>query len=454
MRGQTKGITEGIIWKEMLLYFFPVFVGSLFQQCYNLVDAVIIGQFAGKTALGAIDSTYGFVRLLLNFAIGITSGATVIVAQNYGAKNIDKMRKACHTIVVFMAVSGGIIGIVGFCATPQICIWMNVPEDIMNYAIEYTRIYLSGAIFMLVYNAGAAIMKAVGDSKTPLNYLTICCIINIILDLIFVAVLRWNVEGAALATVIAQMISAYLIMRRLFMVQDIWKLNSREMKMNGELLMEILKTGIPIALQSALFSISNIFMQSGINAYGTDAVAGWSVNGKLDFILWSVVDSLTITATTFVAQNYGARKMRRVREATRVSMVISMILVGMLSMILYFLTPYLSHLFISDQKIINQASEMMRWVAPFYVTCLGGEILSANIRGTGETIMPMTLILLGTCLTRIFWILVVLQWKPDLHTVIGGYPFSWIITSIMMVVYYYFVRKKWKRKEKEEINVA
>ena len=438
------GITEGVIWKELLKYFFPIFLGTLLQQSYHTVDAIIIGQFAGKGALASIDATGGFIKLLINVSVGISSGAAVVIAQLYGGKNEKELTKAVHTTLLFMLICGMAVTVVGVVCAPGICTIMNVPEEIFDQARIYAQIYFSGSVFMLLYNAAAGIFRAVGDSKRPFYFLTVSCIANILLDIIFVAVLRKGVAGAALATVISQLLSSFLVLRALMRTKESYGYRIEKTKIHRKVLKQILVVGIPIGMQSAMYSISNIFMQSGINAYGTDAVAGWAVCGKLDFLLWTVVETLGIAATTFVAQNYGAKKRDRVFQSIRASLGLSAVLIIVLSCILYFTTGILGYLFVSDTAAVQMAVDMMHWIAPFYITCIGGEILSSIIRGTGDSFLPMLLTMAGTCGMRILWIMTVSRWSPGIRTVIMGYPFTWIVTTVLFIIYYFIVRRRWK----------
>ena len=439
-------IIEGNLLYALTRYFVPIFLGTLLQQSYQTIDAIIIGQFAGRNALAAIDSTGGFINLLIRISVGISSGASVALAQYYGAKDQEKLSKAAHTTLCFMAFLGIIVTAIGMLATPWICRVMNVPNDILEYAVTYTKIYFSGALFILLYNAGAGIMRSLGDTKRPFYFLSIGCVVNIILDLLLVAWAKMEIRGAALATVLSQGVSALLTIGALFKPDSICRINVSCLKISALALKNILSLGVPIALQSASYSVSNIFMQSSINQFGTVAVAGWSVCGKLDFLLWTVVESLAITATTFVAQNYGAKQIKRMFSSVNKILLLAAGLLGGLSAIYYFGTEVLGYLFVSDGATVNMAVHMMHWIAPFYVTCIGGEILSAVIRGTGDTFKPMILNLLGTCAFRIVWILAINNCCKSIFMVLMGYPLSWILASLMFLVYYFSVKRHINRE--------
>ncbi len=439
-------ITEGVIWKSFILYFLPIFLGTLFQQSYSTADAVIVGRFVGKEALAATDVTGSAISFLINTAVGISSGGAVIISQRYGANDDKGVRYSVHTTFVFLFILGIIISVAGVIFAPRICSIMKVPDDMLAEALTYTRTFLAGAFFTLIYNAGTAILRAVGDSKRPFYFLMASCIINVLLDCLFVIVFHWGIFGAAFASVVSQGISAFLVTFVLIRSKTVYGLKKSEFKIHKETLKEILKIGAPIVLQSSTLSVSTIFLQSGINRFGTDAVSAWSVNGKMDYMLWMLIQSMGIAATTFTAQNYGAKNKKRIFQSTYVSLAVFTIIIVSLSIVLYFLTPLISHIFIADEKVIDLASEMMRHVAPFYIATIGGNILSSAIRGTGDSLIPMILTITGTSAVSIIWVLIIGTFDHDVYTVIAGFPISWIITSAMFFIYYYFpVRKRWQK---------
>lgn len=436
-------ITEGIIWKELLRFFFPILIGTFFQQSYHTIDAIIIGRFAGKEALGAIDATGSFIKLFINFFIGLSSGASVIIAQHFGAKEKGKVSVAVHTILAFSLVGGALIMIAGIYLAPVFFKLMSVPEDILGQAVTYARIYFVGTIPSLLYNIGSGILRAVGDSKRPFYYLMVSCILNVVLDAFFVGVLNMGVEGVGLGTIVAQAVSAGLMMNALMRAKDCYQYIVSKTRITFSVLKRILVIGVPIGIQSSMYSISNMFMQSGINYFGTNAVAAWAICGKMDFLVWMVIDTLGIAVTTFVAQNYGAGQYKRMRRSVGSGVGIAVVLIGIISSILYCFAQPIGRLFITDQSVITISTRMMRLLAPFYVTYIAGEILSGAIRGVGESFKPMLLTLIGTCGLRIIWILTVIPYHKSLMTVIMGYPFTWIVTSVMFIIYYTIVRSQW-----------
>lgn len=439
---EKNAITEGNIVKQLLLFFFPILFGSLFQQLYNVTDAVILGQFAGKEALAAIDSTASMVRLLLNLFIGISTGATILISQEYGARRFDKVAAAVHTAIAFAAVGGAIMSVIGIALTPFGIRLMNVPEEIVDAAKDYVFIYFLGMIPSMIYNLGAAILRAVGDSKRPLYFLIAAMLTNIALDLLFVAVLKMGTAGAAIATVIAQAVSAALVLGALMRSKEAYRLELKRIRLELSVVKQILRIGLPVGIQSSMYPISNMIVQSTVNKLGTDMIAAWSLCGKLDFPIWMIMDALSICASTFVAQNYGARRMDRVFKSVRACLGLAHLIVIPLSAALFLFSEPLSYLFINDPAIAQLTGYLMRFYAPFFIAFIWGEVLAGTIRGTGETLRPMLMTLTGTCALRIAWILLIVPLKPTMVTIILCYPVTWVVTSVMFILYYLYYRKR------------
>lgn len=302
-------ITEGVIWKQLLLFFFPILVGTFFQQLYNTVDAVIVGRFVGKEALSCVSGSSGqIINLVVGFFTGLSAGATVMISQHFGAKNEEQLHKALHTAYAF-AITGGIIaGVIGVVMTRMVLKWMNTPENLLPDSTLYVRIYFAGLLFIFVYNMGAAILRAIGDSKRPLYFLIICCIVNIILDLVLVLGFKMGVLGVAVATLIAQGISAVLVSVALMYHTAGLKLIPREIRIHKSVLKNMLAIGLPTGIESSMYSISNVIVQAALNGFGVDTMAAWAAFGKIDSLFWMINSAFGIAATTFVGQNFGAGK--------------------------------------------------------------------------------------------------------------------------------------------------
>lgn len=442
------GITEGVIWKQLLLFFFPILIGTFFQQLYNTIDAVIVGQYVGKEALAAVGSTGSLINLLVGFFVGLSSGATVIIAQYYGARDNDNVSKAVHSSMALSIVGGAIIMMIGIIFAPTCLKAMGVPSDIMHYAVDYTRIYFIGMIASLIYNMGSGILRAIGDSKRPLYFLIISCIVNIVLDALFVIVFKMAVVGVGIATVISQIISAILTLVVLMKTSQSYKLYLRKIRFHKEILNRVITIGLPAGLQSVMYSISNIIIQSNINSFGTDTIAAWAAYGKIDALFWMAMGAFGVSITTFVGQNFGAKKFDRVKKSVVVCLKMAMGVSIVLSVILFFFGGVFSQLFTNDIAVVNKSTEIIRFLTPFYFTYVCVEILSGAIRGTGESLKPMILTCFGICVLRVVWILLIVPLHPTFNMVTVSYPVTWAVTSILFIIYY--LKGNWLTKHMEE----
>lgn len=436
-------ITEGVIWKQLLIFFFPIMVGTLFQQLYNTVDAIIVGRFVGKQALASVG---GSAAVLTNFVIGfftgLSAGATVIISQFYGAKNLKQLSKGLHTAYAFSITVSLLISVIGWFATPALLHLLKTPADVIPDSILYLRIYFLGMIFTLTYNMGSSIMRAIGDSRRPLIYLVICCGINIVLDILFVIVFHMGIAGAAIATVISQGASAILVTRSLMKSYGILKLELRSIRFHGALLKSELKIGLPGGIQSFGYSISNIIIQAVINDFGTDTAAAWAAYGKLDAIFWTVCGSFGIAITTFAGQNYGARKFNRVKKSVRVCLGMALGVCGSLIVFLMVFCRPLYHIFTTDYAVVDIGVYMLRLITPSYVIFIFVEIFSGALRGIGDVLIPSTITLGGVLLVRLTWILFVTPMTGELSTLLYSYPLAWGATALLLIPYYFHRRKQ------------
>ncbi len=431
-------VTSGVIWQQMLLYVLPLMGGSLFQQLYSTIDAVILGQFVSSTALGAVDSTFVVVRLFVNLFIGLTTGCSIVIAQLWGGHRDREVGLAVHTGIAFAVTGGALLTVLGVTLSPAILRLLDTPPENWDYAVTFIRIYFCGMIPMLTYNMCASILRAVGDSRRPFYFLVLSCVINIVLDLIFVPLLGWGVAGTALATLLAQVSSAAFTMRALMRETSAYRLVLRQVRFHKPTLMRMIALGLPTGIQSALYPISNSVIQWGINGLGSEAVTGWALTGKIDMFIWLVLDSFGVAITTFVAQNFGAGQYRRARRCVVVCCLLSLSMVLPLSAVMYFFGGYIALLFTSDQVALDECLHFIALLAPLYFTFIPVEVLSGAIRGTGETVKPMIVVLLGTCVLRIVWILAVVPIHRDPLTVAAAFPISWVITSTVFILYYRF----------------
>ncbi len=440
---QINQITEGVIWKQLLIFFFPIAVGTLFQQLYNTVDAIIVGRCVGKQALASVG---GSAAVLSNFVIGfftgLSAGATVIISQHFGAKNIKQLSRGLHTAYAFSVTVSIAISVMGWLAAPALLRLLKTPSDVMPDSILYLRIYFLGIVFTLVYNMGSSIMRAIGDSRRPLLFLIICCALNIILDLFFVVGLGMGIEGAAIATVLSQAISSLLVTRALMKSYGILRLELKSIRFHADMLKSELRIGLPGGLQSFGYSISNIIIQAVINDFGTDTAAAWAAFGKMDAIFWTVCGSFGIAITTFSGQNYGARKYDRVKKSVRISLGMSLGVCGSLILFLMAFCRPLYVVFTADQNVIDIGVYMLRLITPSYIIFIFVEIFSGALRGIGDVLIPSAITLGGVLLVRLTWILLVTPRTGKLSTLMYSYPLAWGATALLLVPYYFYRRKK------------
>lgn len=443
MKEYKNEITEGIIWKQLLLFFFPILIGTLFQQLYNTVDAVIVGRFIGKEALASVGgSAFVLTNLVIGFFTGLSSGASVIISQYYGANDSQNVHKALHTAYAFSLISSILISIAGWIFTPWMLEAIHTPADTMADSILYLRIYFLGMTAIMIFNIGSAIMRAIGDARRPLYYLIVCCILNIVLDISFVVVIPGGIAGAAIATVIAQIVSAVLVTRALMSSYDTLQLSLRDIRFHVSTLKQQLRIGFPSGIQSCMYSISNIIIQAGINNFGTDTAAAWAAWGKLDAIFWAITSASGLAIATFTGQNYGACSYKRVFKSVRVSLGLSLGICGAVLAFIYIYCNPLYHLFTDDANVISIGVYMIRLLLPIYIIYVFIEILSGALRGIGDVLIPTIANMLGVCLVRIPFIWFILPLFPNIECILVSYPISWISTLIILVPYYFYKKKK------------
>ena len=436
MSTSTKNInlTEGKIWKVMLKFILPIFLGTLFQSLYNTIDAIIVGRFAGKETLAAIESVLNFHRLPVSFFVGLSSGATIIISQYFGANKKEDVSKASHTAMLFAMLGGLLLSIISCTVSPFFVKLTKVPEEILYQAQIYTIICFSGIVAAMIYNIGSGILRALGDSRTPFYILIVSNILNIALDLILVKVFKLGVIGVGVATLISEIVSAILIFIILIKTNLDCKIYIKEIRFYKKYIKEIFRLGLPIAVQSVLYPISNTIIQSSINIFGVNSIAAWAVSGKLDFLIWTISDAFSITVSTFVAQNYGAEKHQRARDGIKAALLMVMVVIFIISFILYFYSQPLSYFLISDKDIVNLTSKILKLIAPLYFIYVIGDVLSGAIRGIGDTFNPMIINIFGICVCRILWVFFVVPLNPIFFMVLCGFIVSWTIIALIYIV--------------------
>ena len=439
------GITEGVIWKQLLFFFFPIMLGSLFQQLYNMADAMIVGNFVGKQALAAVGGTTSvLINLLVGFFVGLSSGATVVISQFFGGHSDREVSRSVHTAIMLALTGGAILMIVGIAAARPILQLMQTPEDVMDYSVTYIRIYFLGMIPSSIYNIGSGILRAVGDAKRPLYFLIAACFTNIVLDLLFLVVFHWGVAGAGIATVMSQCLSAVLVCLVLSRSTESYRVMWHKVRFDSVMLPRIIRIGIPAGLQSVMYNAANIVVQTSMNTFGTDNVASWTVFEKMDGIYWLVVSAFGVAVTTFVGQNFGARKFERVKKSVRVSLAMCLSIAIGLSILLICLCPYIFLLFTSDTAVLQGGIFMVHFMMPAYFIYVFTEILSGAIRGTGDAFIPMLITCVGVCVLRIAWIALIVPRWHDTRAVMLSFPISWVVSAAIFIIYY--LRGNWMQR--------
>ena len=438
-------ITEGVIWKQLLAFFFPILFGTFFQQLYNTTDAIVVGNFVGKQALAAVGGPAStLINLLVGFFTGLSSGATVVISQFYGAKHKDDVRKAVHTSIALSIAGGAVIMVLGIAFAGVALRAMNTPEDIMGMSLTYMRIYFLGVIPSLIYNMGSGILRAVGDSKRPLYFLIASTLTNIVLDLFFVLVLRMGVAGVAIATSLSQVASAAMVMYALMKTDDMYRLYLREIRFSPSILSAIIRIGLPAGLQSTMYSVSNLIIQASINSFGTDTIAAWTAYSKIDGMFWMIMSAYGVSITTFAGQNFGAGKYDRIHKSVRVCIGMSAFTSVLLSAIVLAGGRFFLGLFTDDPGVADIGMSIIHVIAPTYITYICIEILGGTARGCGDSIIPMLLTCFGVCVLRVIWILGIVPIHRDLATVAFSYPLTWAVTSVMFIIYY--LRGNWLKR--------
>jgi len=440
-----RNITEGIIWKQLLSFFFPILLGTFFQQMYNTVDTIIVGRFVGTQALAAVGSTGALISLLNGFFIGLGSGATVLVSQFFGASDREGVSRALHTGMGLALMLGLLISFLGLCFGPQVLRMMKTPADCLEDAVIYARIFFSGAVASMVYNMGAGILRAMGDSKRPMIFLVITCFANILLDILCIVVLKMGVAGAAFATVLSQIISAVLVIMVLLRLPEEYALRLRQIRIDPMLLRRILYVGVPAGLQFVTFDLANLLIQSGINSFGSATIAAFTAYAKADMLTWMLSGAFGVAITTFVGQNYGAQKYDRIYKSVRICLGMGISLIGLCSGLIILFRHLILGIFSADAEVIQLGAWLMLWVVPFNVIFVPVEIFAGAMRGTGYSVVPTVITSVCVCLFRVLWLLIVVNRFHTLEMLMLCYPISWILADIAFLITY--LRGKWLRRK-------
>ena len=433
---------HGPMFYKILFFALPLAASSILQQLFNSADVAVVGRFAGSAALAAVGGNSPVINLLINMFVGLSIGANVIIANFIGQGREDKVKEAVHTVMSVALISGVSLLLIGIIIAKPILLMINTPSEVINLAVLYLRIYFLGMPFVMVYNFGAAILRSTGETRKPLYCLIISGIINILLNLLLVIVFHLSVAGVAIATVIADGVSAFLVVYFLSHSDDAIRLNIRELSLNKEIVVKVIKIGAPAGLQGVVFSLSNVFIQSAINGFGTHAMAGSSAGLNYEYFTYYMINAFNQTAVTFTSQNYGAKDLERCKRAFRISLVTGMALTLVMSFIFVGATDFFAGIYTNDPVAIKYAIIRMKHVT--LLECLTGvyEISGGALRGMGHSLLPALLTVIGSCGFRVVWLYTVFKVVPTFTLLMNVYPVTWVITGTMVMTSYLIIRKR------------
>lgn len=442
---EENSMLEGSIVKALILFAIPLILGNLLQQMYNTVDSIIVGNYVGSNALAAVGSSTSLIYLLIAFSQGTATGAGVIISQFIGAKNSKGLHVAVHTSLAIAIILGLFLSIVGFVFSPQILKLMKTPDNVMVESVVYLKYFSIGLVFNVIYNMAAGILNAVGNSKRSLLYLAIASITNIVLDLLLIRGFNMGVEGAAIATDLSQVISSILAVYFLMRINEDYKVNLAKIKLHKEMAIKIIKIGLPTGIQNMVISLSNVLIQSSINVFGSKTMAGFGAYLKIDGFNILPVMSLSMAATTFTGQNYGAGKIQRVKRGMYISLIMGLVYTILTGFLLLTFDNSIMGLFTQDKDVIEVGIEAMKYFCPFYFLLSILHALAGTVRGTGKTIPPMVVLLFSLCVFRMIFIKWVIPYFNTIQSIYILYPVSWAIGTFLMVLYAW--KGKWIEKK-------
>lgn len=446
MKGNTQDLTKGSIVKAIILFSIPLLIGNLFQQLYNAVDSYVVGNYVGKIALAAVGASTPIINMLIGFFMGISTGAGVVIAQFFGAGDLTKMKKAIHNSIALTLVMGVFLTVVGLVFNDPILKAIGVPSDVFSEASTYLSIYFWSLIFVMIYNMGSGILRSVGDSKRPLYFLIFSSVVNIVLDFLFVKYFDFGVAGAGYATLIAQAISAIMVMYVLMKTNDSYKVVLKDIKFDKEILLRIIKIGLPTGFQQSIVSLSNVIVQSYINVYGASVIAGYSVTIKIDGFVNLPLQAFNMAITTFVGQNIGAKKYERVKKGAYITTFLAMVTIGFFVVIMYFFGRDFIALFNQEKDVIDAGRLMQLTFLPFYIVLPINQVINGVLRGAGRSAVPMYVMIFSFVFLRQIYLFLVTKVTSDVVYVFLGWPTTWVVCSLIFIVYFFKVQ--WLPQEK------
>ena len=429
-------MTSGAIWKRMILFALPLMLGNLFQQMYNTVDSLIVGRFVGSSALAAVSSSGSLIGMLIGLLSGISSGAGVIVARHFGAQDKEGLHRTVHTIVAFGLVAGVIMTAVGVLLSPQILVWMGTPESVMVESVVYLRIYFCGSLPFMMYNVFVGILQAVGDGRHPLYYLIASSIINLGLDLLFIEGFDAGVGGAALATVISQVVSALLCLAQLMRTKEDYRVDLKAIRFQKDILWQVIRVGLPSGVQNSIIAFANVVVQSNVNAFGEMAMAGYGAYAKIEGFGFLPINSFTLALTTFVGQNLGAMQHERTRKGARFGILMTVTLAEAIGVLVFIFAPQLIALFDPTPEVVAFGVGKARTAALFYCLLAYAHSMAAVLRGAGKAVIPMAIMIAIWCGVRVAFLSITIPLTHSIQMVYWVYPITWGISCVLFFLYY------------------
>ena len=429
-------MTTGSISKRMIAFALPLLLGNLFQQLYNTVESLIVGNFLGSSALAAVSSSGSLISMLIGFLSGIASGAGVIVSRYFGANDEKDVCRAVHTMVAFGLVAGVLMGVVGVVFSPQILVWMGTPDSVMPESVAYLQIYFFGSLGFVMYNIFVGILQAVGDSRHPLYYLMVSSVVNLVLDLLLIAGFHTGVGGAALATVVSQLISAALCFAQLLRTRASYRIRLSQIRFDFKMLRQIVQIGLPSGVQNSIISFANVIVQSHINAFGAMAMAGYGAYSKIEGFAFLPINSFTMAMTTFVGQNLGAGQKDRTRRGARFGILTTVLLAELIGVVVFLLAPQLVAAFDSNPEVIRFGVEKARTAALFYCLLAYSHSVASVLRGAGKAVVPMLIMMTFWCVVRVTFLSISIPMTHSIQMVYLVYPLTWSLSSISFFFYY------------------
>ena len=438
MDGSTMDMTRGKPWRLITAFAIPVLLSQVFQQLYNTADALIVGRFLGDEALAAVSSSGTLIFLIISFFTGMSMGASVTISRYFGAGDYARVSRAIHTNVLLAILCGIVLTVFGVALTPTFLRWMGTDPDVLPEAISYFRYYFFGILAVVMYNTCKGIMNALGDSRRPLYYLILSSLVNIVLDLLFIAVFHWGVWSAAAATTISQAVSMVLCLIHLTKKGTIYQVRLRDLRLDREMLGQIFRYGLPSGVQNSVIGFANVIVQSNINSFGKLAMAAYGAYSKLEGFAFLPVTSFTMALTTYVSQNLGAGEYDRAKKGSRFGIITSLLLAELIGVLMYLFAPQLTAIFTETPEVIALGVEQARTISLFYCLLAFSHAVASVCRGAGKAFVPMTIMLVFWCVVRITYITTVMHFVHDIQYIYWAYPITWSLSSVVYLIYYHF----------------